>query len=140
MSLAPCFWHRAQDPFASTLISVRIPVGIPGRFPSLWGQGSRSQWLNDRSSCSSKKTTPASFSTFAIFSFRGSPLLGAYFVNQRKSVGDYDRAYENAAKETERLLAQAGAQIAPKFLDFYPAVVWEDQDECMEVRPEDIPL
>ena len=33
-----------------------------------------------------------------------------------------------------------GAQIAPKFLDFYPAVVWEDQDECLEVRPEDIPL
>ena len=59
---------------------------------------------------------------------------------QRKSVGDYDRAYENAARGTERLLAQVGAQIAPKFLDFYPAVVWEDQDECLEVRPEDIPL
>src|SRR5438105_11851141 len=59
---------------------------------------------------------------------------------QRKRAADYDRAYENAAKEAERLLAQAGGQIAPKFLDFYPAVVWEDQDECLEVRPEDIPL
>jgi hypothetical protein len=59
---------------------------------------------------------------------------------QRKSAGDYDRAFESAAKNTERLLARVGAGIAPKFLDFYPAVVWEDQDECLEVRPEDIPL
>ena len=59
---------------------------------------------------------------------------------QRKSAGDYDRAYENAAKDAERLLAQAGTRIAPKYLDFYPAVVWEDQDECLEVRPEDIVL
>src|ERR1043165_4166370 len=59
---------------------------------------------------------------------------------QRKSAGDYDRAYEDAAKDAERLLAHAGNLVAPKFLDFYPAVVWEDQDECLEVRPEDIPL
>ena len=57
---------------------------------------------------------------------------------QRKSAGDYDRAYENAAREAEKLLAQAGKTIAPNLLDFYPAVVWEDQDECLEVRPEDI--
>ena len=59
---------------------------------------------------------------------------------QRKSGGDYDRAYENAATEAERLLAQAGRELAHKLLEFYPAVVWEDQDECLEVRPEDIEL
>jgi len=59
---------------------------------------------------------------------------------QRKSAGSYDRAYENAAKQAERLLARAGNRIAPKLLDFYPTIVWEDQDECLEVRPEDIPL
>ena len=59
---------------------------------------------------------------------------------QRKSSGNYDRAYENAAVESERLLALAGAQLAPKLLDFYPAVIWEDQDECLEVRPEDLRL
>src|SRR5438093_2643386 len=59
---------------------------------------------------------------------------------QRKSAGDYDRAYENAANQAERLLARAATEIAPKFLDCYPALVWEDQDECLEVRPEDIPL
>jgi len=57
---------------------------------------------------------------------------------QRKRAGDYDRAYENAAEEAERLLAQAGSKLAPKLLEFYPAVVWEDQDECLEVRPEDV--
>ena len=57
---------------------------------------------------------------------------------QRKSTGDYDRAYENAAHEAEKLLAHAGKTIAPGLLDFYPAIVWEDQDECLEVRPEDI--
>jgi hypothetical protein len=57
---------------------------------------------------------------------------------QRKSSGNYDRAYENAAKEAEALLIRAGSQLAPKLLEFYPAVVWEDQDECLEVRPEDV--
>jgi len=59
---------------------------------------------------------------------------------QRKSAGNYDRAFENAAKDAERLLARAAQQIAPEFLDFYATIVWEDQDECLEVRPEDIPL
>jgi len=59
---------------------------------------------------------------------------------QRKSAGNYDHAYDNAATEAERLLAQAGRDLVPKLLEFYPAVVWEDQDECLEVRPEDIEL
>jgi hypothetical protein len=57
---------------------------------------------------------------------------------QRKGAGNYDRAYEQAAKEAEALLARAGQQLAPRLLEFYPAVIWEDQDECLEVRPEDV--
>ena len=57
---------------------------------------------------------------------------------QRKGAGDYDRAYENAAEDAERLLGRAGAQLAPRLLDFYPVIVWEDEDECLEVRPEDV--
>ena len=57
---------------------------------------------------------------------------------QRKRAGNYDTKYEKAAEEAEELLAKAGADIVPKLLDHYPAVVWEDQDECLEVRPEDI--
>src|ERR1039458_10339654 len=59
---------------------------------------------------------------------------------QRKAAGDYDHAYESAAEEAERLLAQAGRQLAPKLLEFYATAVWEDQDECLEVRPEDVQL
>jgi hypothetical protein len=59
---------------------------------------------------------------------------------QRKAAGDYDHAYESAAEEAEGLLAQAGSQLAPRLLEFYAAVVWEDQDECLEVRPEDVQL
>jgi len=60
--------------------------------------------------------------------------------HQRKSAGDYERAFENAAGEAERLLVQAGTRLAPRLLEFYPAIVWEDQDECLEVRPEDVVL
>lgn len=59
---------------------------------------------------------------------------------QRKRSGDYDKAYEDAAVKAETLLAEAGFEVAPKLLDYYPAVVWEDHDECLEVRPEDIPV
>ncbi|MCX8089550.1 MAG: hypothetical protein N3I86_01230 [Verrucomicrobiae bacterium] len=59
---------------------------------------------------------------------------------QRKSAGDYDRAFENAAQEAERLLIRAGRELAPKLLEHYPAVIWEDHDECLEVRPEDLVL
>jgi hypothetical protein len=59
---------------------------------------------------------------------------------QRKAAGDYDHAYENAAREAERLLGKAGSELAPRLLEFYPAITWEDQDECLEVRPEDVQL
>ncbi|HYG21227.1 MAG TPA: hypothetical protein VEH04_00485 [Verrucomicrobiae bacterium] len=59
---------------------------------------------------------------------------------QRKSAGSYDHAFENAAKQAEALLVRAGGQISSRLLDFYPAIVWEDQDECLEVRPEDVLL
>jgi hypothetical protein len=59
---------------------------------------------------------------------------------QRKTVTDYERACETAAQKAEKLLATAGSTLAPKFLEIYPTIVWEDQDECLEVRPEDIEL
>jgi hypothetical protein len=59
---------------------------------------------------------------------------------KRRSVRDYDHEYENAAKRAEHLLARLGAELAPALLEHLPAIVWEDQDECLEVRPEDIPL
>ena len=73
------------------------------------------------------------------------PLVGAYRLaakiahdRQRKRSGNYDAAYEAAAEQAEQLLAFGGRQLAPKLLDSYAAVIWEDQDECLEVRPEDV--
>jgi hypothetical protein len=57
---------------------------------------------------------------------------------QRKQSGNYDAAYEAAAQEAEKLLLHSGHEIAPKLLDAYATVIWEDQDECLEVRPEDV--
>jgi hypothetical protein len=59
---------------------------------------------------------------------------------QRRRAANYDRALEDAAKQAEQLLARAGRELLPPFLEHHAAIVWEDQDECLEVRPEDITL
>lgn len=59
---------------------------------------------------------------------------------KRKSIPNYDEACEDAALKVEHLLVQASKTILPKFLDYYPTIIWEDQDECLDVRPEDIRL
>lgn len=45
---------------------------------------------------------------------------------------------DTAADKAEKLLVELASDIMPKMLDFYPAAIWEDQDECLEVRPEDV--
>ncbi|HXG47653.1 MAG TPA: hypothetical protein VNO52_08515 [Methylomirabilota bacterium] len=59
---------------------------------------------------------------------------------KRRRSGGYDDKLEEAAEEVERLLGRAGSKLAPRLLDWYPAIIWEDQDECLEVRPEDVRL
>ncbi|HUR45865.1 MAG TPA: hypothetical protein VMZ27_08340 [Candidatus Saccharimonadales bacterium] len=59
---------------------------------------------------------------------------------QRKRLGNYNSQFEEAARKAEVLLGSAGQNIAPKLLEHYPASIWEDQDECLEVRPEDVEL
>jgi hypothetical protein len=59
---------------------------------------------------------------------------------QQKRSGDYDQAFEEAATKAEALLAFSGHQILPPLLEQFPTVIWEDHDECLEVRPEDVKL
>ena len=59
---------------------------------------------------------------------------------QRKREGNYQTRLDEAAEQAEELLAVAGRQVVPLLLESYPAVVWEDQDDCLEVRPEDVLL
>ncbi len=62
----------------------------------------------------------------------------AHWDEERQAAKDYDAKFEAAAQEVEDLLVEAATQLAPRLLDHYPAIIWEDQDECLEVRPEDI--
>ncbi len=59
---------------------------------------------------------------------------------ERKKSGDYDAALDRAAEEAQKLLVRVAAGELPKLLEHYPTLVWEDQDECLDVRPEDIEL
>ncbi len=58
--------------------------------------------------------------------------------DQKKRSEGYDQEFEKAAKRAEQLLGLAKRDLVPRFLEHYPAIVWEDHDECLEVRPEDI--
>ena len=57
---------------------------------------------------------------------------------KRLSAGDYDLSCEQAAEKAEKMLAQVGGELTSNLLELFPAVIWEDQDECLQVRPEDI--
>jgi hypothetical protein len=57
---------------------------------------------------------------------------------RRLRCDDYEDAFEKAANEAEKLLVEATQTLIPRFLDFCPTILWEDQDECLEVGPDDI--
>jgi hypothetical protein len=64
----------------------------------------------------------------------------AHWDDTRTRQPDYERRLEEAAMQAEELLAQLSEDIVPLLLESVPAILWEDQDECLEVRPEDIEL
>jgi hypothetical protein len=61
-----------------------------------------------------------------------------YDENQMRSAGDYDELFEKAASDAEKFLRTAAIELLPRFLEYYPALLWEDHDECLEVEPGDI--
>jgi hypothetical protein len=64
----------------------------------------------------------------------------AHWDDRQRRRASYDTAFESAAQQAEKFLAHAGKEIGPRLLNYYPAAIWEDQDECLEVRPEDVTL
>ena len=65
----------------------------------------------------------------------------AHWDEERKrNHSNYEQAFEDAAQKSEQLLSKLGSELAPPLLEFFPAVIWDDQDECLQVRPEDIAL
>jgi hypothetical protein len=59
---------------------------------------------------------------------------------RQKRSKSYNEKLEDAAQQAEELLATLARKVVPALLGAYPAIIWEDQDECLEIRPEDIPL
>ncbi|HYE31007.1 MAG TPA: hypothetical protein VEH27_06260 [Methylomirabilota bacterium] len=59
---------------------------------------------------------------------------------RRLECEDYDEELEMAASQAESSLVFLAMHILPKFLNHYPILIWEDQDGCLEVLPEDIVL
>jgi len=55
------------------------------------------------------------------------------------SDSDYRQMVDDAAKRAEGMLAHAAESLMPLLLEHYAAIAFEDQDECLDVRPEDIP-
>jgi len=64
----------------------------------------------------------------------------AHWDEKRTRQPDYERRLEEAAVRVEELLVQLAEEIVPSLIESLPAILWEDQDECLEVRPEDIEL
>src|SRR3982751_6717676 len=61
-----------------------------------------------------------------------------YDENQIKAAGNYEEIFEKAATEAENFLRLAAGELLVPLLEFYPALIWEDQDECLEVEPGNI--
>lgn len=59
---------------------------------------------------------------------------------RQRQVPHYEELYEEAATRAEQFLRAAALELLPPLLDYYPALVWEDQDECLEVQPNDVVL
>lgn len=53
---------------------------------------------------------------------------------------NYELSTENARLQASALLGELGKNIAPELLKYYPLIIWEDQDECLGINPEDIAL
>ncbi|MDD5260261.1 MAG: hypothetical protein PHD76_00270 [Methylacidiphilales bacterium] len=60
--------------------------------------------------------------------------------NEKLACLNYEQSYNEAAEQAENLLSELASHILPPMLDVYPAMVWEDNDECLDVRPDDIEI
>ncbi len=58
----------------------------------------------------------------------------------REAIGDYEDVFEQTAMQAQAMLEALPVAILPPLLDTFPAVVWEDHDECLDIRPEELEI
>lgn len=59
---------------------------------------------------------------------------------EQRKCEDYQAALDRATEQCKSMLVDAATRILPKCLEHFPAILWEDQDECLGIKPEDILL
>ena len=59
---------------------------------------------------------------------------------KRASCTDYEAEKDAAAAACCELMVKAVKTVLPPYLDTYPVILWEDQDECLNIKPEEIEL
>lgn len=64
----------------------------------------------------------------------------AHWDDAKRKKSGYQKQFDDAGYQAEELLADLASNLAPQLLDHHVAVVWEDHDECLDIRPEDIHL
>ena len=64
----------------------------------------------------------------------------AHWDDAKRKRPGYQKQFDDAGYQAEELLAELAGGIASKLLELYATVLWEDHDECLDVRPEDIRL
>lgn len=58
---------------------------------------------------------------------------------QRLACGDYEEAFNQAAQRGAELWVDLVESLLPKLVpDIFSVMIWEDQDECLDIRPEDL--
>jgi hypothetical protein len=58
----------------------------------------------------------------------------------RLAIGNYEEVFEQTAMQAEAMLEALPVAILPPLLDTFPALVWEDHDECLDIRPEELEI
>ncbi len=58
--------------------------------------------------------------------------------NERAGLPNYDCALEEAAQKAGQSMMHSEEDLFPALLEQFPSVVWEDHDECLGIRPEDL--
>lgn len=57
---------------------------------------------------------------------------------ERAEIPNYDYALEEAAQKAGLSMMDSGEDLFPALLEQFPSIVWEDHDECLGIRPEDV--
>ncbi|MFQ3670704.1 MAG: hypothetical protein SNJ84_04525 [Verrucomicrobiia bacterium] len=58
---------------------------------------------------------------------------------QRAASGDYEEVFNRAAQRGTEMWIELVEQVLPMLVpEVFPTMIWEDHDECLDIRPEDM--